>query len=300
MAIYRTVNMSFWTDTKVVDDYTPEDKYFMLYCLTNQYTNIIGCYEISIKQMSYDLGYNVETVEKIIDRFNSKHKTILYDKDTKELFIANWHKYNWSSSPKLDSCLSEDISKVKSIDFRNKLIELYNSRDSIEEKIDMVSIPYTYHIDTTDSNSNSNSISNTNSNTNRNSNTNSNSISNNIYSSSEMNDTVEIINEKDNVVRRIITYLNEKTGKSFKYTTKKTQSLIKARLKSGYSEEIIKEVIDKKCVDWLNNDMNKYLRPETLFNESKFEGYINERKSLNKTVSQSKQFKEILKKGLIQ
>ena len=45
MAIFRNVNMSFWTDTKIADDFTPEDKYFMLYALTNQYTNIIGCYE---------------------------------------------------------------------------------------------------------------------------------------------------------------------------------------------------------------------------------------------------------------
>ena len=63
MAIFRNVNMSFWTDTKVVDDYTPEDKYFMLYALTNNYTNIIGCYEISVKQMSNDLGHKEDVVK---------------------------------------------------------------------------------------------------------------------------------------------------------------------------------------------------------------------------------------------
>ena len=65
MAIFRNVNMSFWTDTKVTDDYTPEDKYFMLYALTNNYTNIIGCYEISIKQMSNDLGYTKDVIENL-------------------------------------------------------------------------------------------------------------------------------------------------------------------------------------------------------------------------------------------
>lgn len=111
MAIFRNVNMSFWTDTKVADDYTPEDKYFMLYCLTNNYTNIIGCYEISLKQMSNDLGYNKETVEKIIERFKVKHKTIDYDEETKELYIKNWYKYNWNTSPKLDMPLLENIKK---------------------------------------------------------------------------------------------------------------------------------------------------------------------------------------------
>lgn len=40
MAVYRNINIGFWTDTKVADDFTPEDKYFMLYCLTNNYTNL--------------------------------------------------------------------------------------------------------------------------------------------------------------------------------------------------------------------------------------------------------------------
>ena len=30
MAIYRQVHTNFWTDAKVLDDMTPEDKYFLL------------------------------------------------------------------------------------------------------------------------------------------------------------------------------------------------------------------------------------------------------------------------------
>ena len=33
--------------------------------------------------------------------------------------------------------------------------------------------------------------------------------------------------------------------------------------------------IDKKCVEWMNTDMQKYLRPETLFG-TKFESYLNQ------------------------
>ena len=33
MAIYRNVSMNFWTDSKVDDEFTPEEKYFMLYLL---------------------------------------------------------------------------------------------------------------------------------------------------------------------------------------------------------------------------------------------------------------------------
>lgn len=150
MAIFRNVNMNFWTDTKVVDDYTPEDKYFMLYALTNNYTNIIGCYEISIKQMSNDLGYTKEVVENLLNRFKTLHKTIDYDFDTKELMVVNWHKYNWSSSPKLDNPLYIAIENVKSVKFHDMLALIYNQRESVKnEENDMVLIPYRYGIDTT-------------------------------------------------------------------------------------------------------------------------------------------------------
>ena len=33
MASYRNISMDFWTDSKVVDDFTPEDRYIYLYCI---------------------------------------------------------------------------------------------------------------------------------------------------------------------------------------------------------------------------------------------------------------------------
>lgn len=135
MAIFRNVNMSFWTDTKVTDEYTPEDRYFMLYALTNQYTNIIGCYEISIKQMSNDLGYTKDVITNLLDRFSNIHKTIKYDDITKELLVLNWSKYNWNASPKLNVPLYSAIIKVKSDKFFNYLAEMYNARDTVEEEI---------------------------------------------------------------------------------------------------------------------------------------------------------------------
>lgn len=147
--------MSFWTDTKVVDNFTPEDKYFMLYCLTNAHTNILGCYEISVKQMANETGYSVDSINNLLDRFSKTHKIVEYDRDTKELFIRNWYKYNWNKSPKLDDYIRKELDKVKSTKFKNEIIEIFNSRDT-------VSIPYEYPMDTTNTNTISNTISNTN------------------------------------------------------------------------------------------------------------------------------------------
>ena len=143
MAIYRNVNMSFWTDSNVVDDYTPQDKYFMLYALTGPYTNIIGCYEVSIKQIAIDLGYdfNSNTVENLLKRFIDVHKALEYDFETKELFVLNWYKYNWNSSPKLDIPLRNAIENVKSDKFHDKLASIFNDRNSVKDNEDLL-IPY--------------------------------------------------------------------------------------------------------------------------------------------------------------
>lgn len=85
-------------------------------------------------------------------------------------------------------------------------------------------------------------------------------------------------NEKNEIYSRVITRLNNLTSKNFKYTTKKTISYIDSRLKEGFSEQDFYKVIDIKVEEWLNTDMAKYLRPETLFG-AKFESYLNQ--SLN-------------------
>ncbi|TDM15860.1 hypothetical protein ERX55_01530 [Macrococcus bovicus] len=85
----------------------------------------------------------------------------------------------------------------------------------------------------------------------------------------------ELKNDKE--IKDIIEYLNSQTSKSFRHNTKKTQSLINARLNEGYSVDDFRTVIDNKTSQWLNDPSNnKYLRPETLFG-NKFESYLNER-----------------------
>lgn len=75
---------------------------------------------------------------------------------------------------------------------------------------------------------------------------------------------------------KIISYLNQKANTNYKASTKKTQQLINARLAEGYKTDDFFTVIDKKCAEWLNTDMEKFLRPETLFG-NKFEGYLNQK-----------------------
>lgn len=74
----------------------------------------------------------------------------------------------------------------------------------------------------------------------------------------------------------VIDYLNQKTGKHYKSTTKKNQTVIRARTDEGFTLDDFKQVINNKVTEWKGTDMEKYLRPETLFG-TKFEGYLNQK-----------------------
>lgn len=83
--------------------------------------------------------------------------------------------------------------------------------------------------------------------------------------------------EKEKHIVDIIDYLNHKTYASYKPTTGKTQKIIQARLKEGFTVADFKQVIDLKTAEWLHDpEWSKYLRPETLFG-TKFESYLNQK-----------------------
>ncbi len=116
---------------------------------------------------------------------------------------------------------------------------------------------------------------------------------NNVYINDSINDGTNDNNENTNntlsgkpdkypaeVYQDIINYLNLKTDKNFRWRTNETIRLINGRLDDGYVFDDFKQVIDVKVADWKNdNQMNKFLRPSTLFRPSNFESYLNEKKS---------------------
>jgi DnaD/phage-associated family protein len=111
---YRLIYTSFWSDPKVMEEMTPEDKLFYSYILTNPSTTNCGIYMITKKQMAFEIGYSIEAVNSLMDRFEKHHKLIIYNKETRELAIKNWGKHNLSrgGKPVID-CLTSELSKVK-------------------------------------------------------------------------------------------------------------------------------------------------------------------------------------------
>lgn len=127
MAIYRSIQLSFWTDSKVADEFTPEDKYFYLYLMTNPHTNLCGCYELSLTQASFETGYSKDSIMRLLDRMENVHGVIQYSKETKEVLILNWSKYNWTKSDDFQKPLLKEIANIKKCQFSQYLYGVLDS-----------------------------------------------------------------------------------------------------------------------------------------------------------------------------
>ena len=239
--IKRVVDIGFWLDDKILEEYTPEDKYFYLYLMTNPHTTQLGIYPISPKIMAFELGYSPEAVKSLIDRFENCYGVIKFSQATKEIALKNYLKYSIVKGGKpVFDCLKKEAKNVRDrslLDFVvSSLSECGNLNKTVKDFVAYIT---------------------------RNDNENDN----------------ENENENDNeridprIVEQIVDHLNKRTGASF--TPKNAEKYIAARMsEASYNIEDFFAVIDKKCTEWQGTDMEQYLRPETLFG-SKFERYLN-------------------------
>lgn len=115
MAKYRQLYTEFWMDGFVVD-LTPEEKYFYLYLMTNTKTSQCGIYELPVRIIVNDTGYNHETVKKLLKRFEEYNK-ILYCDETKEIMIINWGKYNPPNNINSIKCINKELNNIKNENF---------------------------------------------------------------------------------------------------------------------------------------------------------------------------------------
>ena len=83
----------------------------------------------------------------------------------------------------------------------------------------------------------------------------------------------------------VLDYLNEKAGTKFK-PVECNLRFITARLKD-YSVDDLKAIIDKKYKEWYGTEMQQYLRPKTLFNQTNCENYTNSLGEVKNTPKQS-------------
>lgn len=124
MAKFRMVHAEFWDDPKVVEEMTPEDKFFFLYLLTNQNTKQCGIYQITKKQVAFEMGYSIESINSLFDRFERHHKLIKYNPKTREIAIKNWGKYNLNrAGTPMINCVKLELENIDDRSLINFVID---------------------------------------------------------------------------------------------------------------------------------------------------------------------------------
>ncbi|WP_226639738.1 DnaD domain-containing protein [Priestia flexa] len=133
MAKFRQIQVDFWSDPRVSEEMTPEDKFFYLYLLTNPNTKQIGVYTITKKQMAFDMGYSIETINSLLKRFENEHQVVKYNPDTREIALLNWGKYNLNKGgkPILD-CVIKELGEVKDLSLLAKVAKNIKNSNILE------------------------------------------------------------------------------------------------------------------------------------------------------------------------
>jgi DnaD/phage-associated family protein len=130
MAKFRKVRIDFWMDPMVSEEMTPEDRYFYLYLLTNQRSTQIGIYQITKKQMAFDMGYSIESVHSLMERFITHHQLIRYNPETRELAIKNWGENNFDKAGKpMMDCIFSELKTVKDASLIQYVSELIQKQE---------------------------------------------------------------------------------------------------------------------------------------------------------------------------
>ncbi len=135
MATQRYVSTSFWDD-EWIQSLDPSEKLLYLYLMTNPLTNIAGVYKITDRRISFDTGFNLDTIGHIFSKFEKSRK--VYRKG-EYVVLPSWPKHQkWEKSEKVKEGIVRILEELEPeiIEFLKQIGYRY--------PIDTLSIPNIY------------------------------------------------------------------------------------------------------------------------------------------------------------
>ena len=107
MSKNRWVNTRFWGDNYIID-LDPSEKLLFLYCLTNDNTSLCGAYEVSLKTICLETGFDKEMVLKILQRFEKDNKIAFQNG---YIIVKNYQKWQ-SDNPSVRAGVDREIKQL--------------------------------------------------------------------------------------------------------------------------------------------------------------------------------------------
>lgn len=101
------IDSKLWNDPWVLDTLSPQEKLLFLYLITNDRGNVIGIYEISLRTIANELGFDRAEVESMLASFGEK---VVYIDGW--IVLKNALKNQNYHSPKIQSAVKTVCEKV--------------------------------------------------------------------------------------------------------------------------------------------------------------------------------------------
>lgn len=123
MATQRYISTSFWDD-EWIQTLDPSEKLLYLYYMTNPLTNIAGVYKIAPRRISFDTGFNTETINYIMQKFEKAGKVYRFGE---YVILPSWPKHQkWDKKAMIKSGIisvlqdlpQEILSKLSELGYR--------------------------------------------------------------------------------------------------------------------------------------------------------------------------------------
>lgn len=109
MATQRYISTSFWDD-EWVQTLDPSEKLLFLYYMTSPATNIAGVYKITIRRVSFDTGFNLDTISHIMAKFEKAKKVFRIGE---YIALPNWPKHQkWQENEKIKTGIDAILSAL--------------------------------------------------------------------------------------------------------------------------------------------------------------------------------------------
>ena len=238
MSKLRSVSTAFWSDP-FIEDLTPSEKLLFLYFITNDKTNMLGIYEVSIKKISFDTGLNKDIIEKALKEFERLSKVRYFNN---HIVLVNFMKHqNFNPNMKKSA-----IDVYNSLPNELKNNELILTKDNYDKGFQSLLNHYGM-------------------------------VSKVEYNIIELEYEEEAINVDLSIDHdALLKAFNDLTGKKIKIVSDKAKRQLKARLKDGYSKSDIWNAIENCFKDKYHQENPRFLTLEFISRADKMEKYSND------------------------
>ena len=128
MSKLRSLSTSFWSDP-FIEDLSVSEKLLFIYLITNEKTNMLGIYELSIKKISFETGIDKATVQKALKRFETINKVKYVDN---HIILINFLKHQHFNTNMKKSAIDCYLNLPETLKIQGVKIDKTNPLEAFE------------------------------------------------------------------------------------------------------------------------------------------------------------------------